>query len=332
MTIEVIKPGLLTTVQDLGRFGYQRFGVVAGGVMDERAHRLANIMVGNEADAATLEVTLQGPTLRFGVTALIAVCGAEFAARLDRTALPYGRPVLVRAGAVLEFRGLGRGCRAYLAVRGGIGVPAVMASRSTYVRAALGGLEGRALQKGDKLPITPHAPGWFPALDAALRKSDAPCASVRWSAGDSAAGAATRPVRVIAGPQWELFSQETRALFVGTSFRISVNSDRMGYRLSGATIKPRRAVEMISEAVAFGTVQVPPDGNPIILMADRQTSGGYPKIAQVAAVDLPRLAQTRPLEPVRFTLATLGEAQRAYLAREAEFALLRESVDLRRRT
>ncbi|MCL4802467.1 MAG: biotin-dependent carboxyltransferase family protein [Burkholderiales bacterium] len=331
MTIEVIKPGLLTTVQDLGRFGYQRFGVVAGGVMDEWAHRLANLMVGNDADAATLEVTLQGPSLRFGATALIALCGAEFAARVDRTALPHGRPVLVRSGAVLDFRALERGCRAYLAVRGGIRVPPVMGSRSTYIRAALGGVEGRALRKGDALPIAPHAPGWFPALEAALRAGDAPCASVRWSAGDSAAGAGAHPVRVIAGPQWELFSQEARALFLGTEFRVSVNSDRMGYRLSGATIKPRRAAEMISEAVAFGTIQVPPDGNPIILMADRQTTGGYPKIAQVAAVDLPRLAQTRPLEPVRFALATPGEAQREYLAREAELALVRESVDLRRR-
>jgi antagonist of KipI len=331
MTIEVIKPGLVTTVQDLGRFGYQRFGVIAGGVMDERAHRLANLLVGNDENAATLEVTLQGPTLRFEIPALVAVCGAEFGARVDRMALPQGRPVLVRAGAVLDVRALERGCRAYLAVRGGITVPPVMGSRSTYVRAALGGLEGRALRKGDRLPIARYAPGWYPALDAAMSAGDAPCASARWSVGSTATNAAVHPIRVIAGPQWELFSQESRALFLGTQFRVSVNSDRMGYRLSGGTVKPRRAAEMISEAVAFGTVQVPPDGNPIILMADRQTTGGYPKIAQVAAVDLPRLAQTRPLESVKFELVTLAEAQHEYLERERDLALIRESIDLRRR-
>ncbi|MCC6611750.1 MAG: biotin-dependent carboxyltransferase family protein [Burkholderiales bacterium] len=331
MTIEVIKPGLLTTVQDLGRFGYQRFGVVAGGVMDEWAHRLANLLVGNGEDEATLEITLQGPTLRFEAPALVAVCGAALAARVDRAPLAHSRPVLLRAGAVLEFRALERGCRAYLAVRGGIRVPLVMGSRSTYVRAGLGGLEGRALRKGDRLPIALYAPGWYPALDAAMRSGDAPCASERWSVGPTAASAGVRPVRVIAGPQWELFSQESRALFLGAEFRVSVNSDRMGYRLSGASIKPRRATEMISEAVAFGTVQVPPDGNPIILMADRQTTGGYPKIAQVAAVELPRLAQTRPLERLRFELVTLAEAQRAYLERERELATIRGSIDLRRR-
>lgn len=331
MTIEVIKPGLLTTVQDLGRLGYQRFGVVAGGVMDEWAHRLANLVVGNDGDAATLEITLQGPTLRFAEPALVAVCGAELAARVERTPLAHGRPVLIRAGAQLEFRALERGCRAYLAVRGGIRVPPVMGSRSTYVRAALGGLEGRALRKGDALPIARYAPGWYPALDAAMQNGSVPCVSARWSVGPTATNAALHPIRVIAGPQWELFSQESRALFLGAEFRVSVNSDRMGYRLSGVTIKPRRAVEMISEAVAFGTVQVPPDGNPIILMADRQTTGGYPKLAQVAAVDLPRLAQTRPLERLRFELVTLAEAQHEYLERERELARIRESIDLKRR-
>lgn len=331
MTIEVIKPGLLTTVQDLGRLGYQRFGVVAGGAMDEWAHRLANLLVGNEHDEATLEITLQGPTLRFETQALVAVCGAEFAVRADRVPLPHGRPVLVRAGALLEFRALERGCRAYLAVRGGIRLRPVMGSRSTYVRAALGGLDGRALRKGDRLPIATYRPGWYPALEAALGKGGVPCAGTRWGLGPTATSARAGPIRAVAGPQWEFFSQEGRALFLGTEFKVSVNSDRMGYRLAGATVKPRRAAELISEAVAFGTVQVPPDGTPIVLMADRQTTGGYPKIAQVAAVDLPRLAQTRPLEPLRFELVSLGEVQRLYLARERDLARLRESIDLRRR-
>ena len=331
MSVEVIRPGLLTTVQDLGRFGYQRFGVVAGGVMDESAHRLANAAVGNDERDATLEITLQGPVLRFNEPALVAVCGADLAPRVGAESFPQGRPVLVRAGAVVEFRAGAQGCRAYLAVRGGFQVPVVMGSRSTYIRAALGGLEGRALRKGDELPVLAYAPGWYPALERALAEGEAPFAAPRWSVGFTAVPASVRRVRVIAGAQWDLFTQETRELFLGTEFGVSVNSDRMGYRLTGAMIRLRRPTEMISEAVTFGTIQVPPDGNPIILMADRQTTGGYPKIAHVATVDLPRLAQTRPLERFAFELVTLAEAQQAYLARERELARIRESIDLQRR-
>jgi len=331
MSVEVIRPGLLTTVQDLGRFGYQRFGVVASGVMDELAQRLANSVVGNDEGDATLEITMQGPVLRFGEPALVAVCGADLSPRIESEPFPQGRPVLVRAGAVLEFRTGEHGCRAYLAVRGGIQVPVVMGSRSTYIRAALGGFEGRALKKGDRLPLEAYAPGWYPALDRELDGVKRPFAAPRWSVGFTAVPASARRVRVIAGPQWDLFSQETRELFLGTEFRISANSDRMGYRLTGAMITLRRPAEMISEAVTFGTVQVPPDGNPIILMADRQTTGGYPKIAQVAAVDLPRLAQSRPHERLVFELVTLAEAQQAYLARERELAKIRDAIEFQRR-
>jgi antagonist of KipI len=331
MSIDVVRPGLLTTVQDLGRFGYQRYGVVAGGVMDDWAPRLANAVVGNDEHDATLEITLQGPVLRFDDSALVAVCGADLAPHVGGAPFPQGRPVLVRAGSMLEFHAGDQGCRAYLAVRGGFQVPMVMGSRSTYIRAALGGVEGRALRKGDKLPVVAYAPGWYPELDRALASGGQPFAAPRWSVGFTAVPARARKVRVIAGPQWELFSQETRELFLGTEFGISVNSDRMGYRLTGAMLKLRRPAEMISEAVTFGTVQVPPDGNPIILMADRQTTGGYPKIAHVASVDLPRLAQSRPLERFAFELVTLAEAQQAYLARERELARIREAIEFQRR-
>ncbi len=331
MSIEVIRPGLLTTVQDLGRFGYQRFGVVAGGVMDEWAQRLANAAVGNDARDATLEITLQGPVLRFNETALVAVCGADLAPQIGSEPFPQGRPVLVRAGTVLEFHAGEQGCRAYLAVRGGFRVPVKMGSRSTYIRAALGGLDGRALRKGDQLPVGTYAAGWYPALDRMLDAAKTSFAAPRWSVGFTAVPASARRVRVMAGQQWDLFSQETRELFLGNEFGISVNSDRMGYRLTGVMLKLRRPAEMISEAVTFGTIQVPPDGNPIILMVDRQTTGGYPKIAQVAAVDLPRLAQSRPLERFAFELVTLAEAQLAYLARERELAKIRESIEYQRR-
>jgi antagonist of KipI len=329
MTIEVLKPGMHSTLQDLGRYGYQRFGIVAGGAMDDWSHRIANALVGNEEDEATLELTLQGPSLKLHTDALIAVCGADLGATVGRDPLPLGRPVLLRGSAQLDFRRMQAGCRAYLAVRGGFMVPRVLGSRSTHVRASLGGLEGRALRKGDTLATAPYESGFYAALERMERAVAAPPWSVAMAVAEELPG--PRRVRVTAGPQWAEFSSEVQAEFLGTPFRIGVHSDRMGFRLEAGTILPRRPLEMISEAVAFGTVQVPPDGNPIVLMADRQTTGGYPKIAQVASIDLPALAQMRPHERLRFEMISLDEAQRYYLERERELASIRQSIEMKRK-
>ena len=325
--IEVLKPGPLSALQDLGRVGHQRFGVIASGVMDEWAHRTANLLVGNAADEASLEITLMGPVLRFHADALIALAGADLSPMLDDQPLPMATPVLVRAGARLAFGRRLFGCRVCLAVRGGFPVPPVMGSRSTYLRAGFGGFEGRALRAGDRLPLGPDAGGAaFGGLRRALAAGEAPMALPPDFEAPVHPALAGGALRVIAGQQWPRFTAQARESLVSDSFTVNRNSDRMGYRLEGPALALSAPLEMISEAVTFGTVQVPPDGQPIVLMADRQTTGGYPKIATVASVDLPLMAQKLPGDSVRFTGIELDAARALDAAREAQFGQLRTRI------
>jgi urea carboxylase len=354
VTLTVLKPGAYSQLQDLGRYGYQRFGVLVGGAMDDWAHRFANALVGNEANEATLEITLTGPTLRFDVAAIVAVCGADLSPRIDGAggshALPHGRPVLVEAGSQLRFGARMAGARAYLAVRGGFDVPPVMGSRSTYVRGGFGGYEGRALRKDDVLRIREAGMprGRARAGNEARNEADNTVHNeVDNEADNEAAGRAAltltvlptpiiapvvevsplQTIRIIAGRHWDLFTAQARRLLLDAEYRIGGQSDRMGYRLEGPPLARERELEMISEAVTFGTVQVPPDGMPIILMADRQTTGGYPKIASVAGVDLRVLAQMAAPQALRFELISLADAQRIYLAREREYSHVRHVLE-----
>lgn len=323
--IRVLKAGALTQLQDLGRYGYQRYGVPVNGVMDEWSHRVANILVGNAEAEATLECTLTGPALQFTRDRLVAVCGADMQASVDDMRVPLGRPILVHAGAILRFGECRRGARAYLAVRGGFGVVPVMGSASTFARGGFGGFQGRALIKGDRLPLRDSDAG-YPGATRLLVQCGTPFVSAAQfdlPVSDSSMDA----VRAVMGPQWQAFTEEARKALTGESFEVSTQSDRMGYRLRGPVLKLSQPLEMISEAVAFGTVQVPPDGNPIILMADRQSAGGYPKIAYVASVDLPMLAQAMPGATLRFALVALEQAQSLYLERAEALARLREQVE-----
>jgi biotin-dependent carboxylase-like uncharacterized protein len=335
VSVRVAKPGALSTLQDLGRFGYQRFGVVVGGAMDAWSHRAANLLVGNCESEATLEITLIGPSLTFAETALIALCGADLSPRIGERPLPLGRPVLLRAGSQLDFGRRQSGCRAYLAVRGGYHVTPVMDSKSTYLRAGFGGFHGRALRKDDEIPIgADDAEDYYPGLGRMLRASgDAFCAPT-WAFGPSFAIAAKTshaiPIRIVAGQQWEALTDDAKAQFVSAAFRITPNSDRMGYRLEGPELELREPIEMISEGVTFGTIQLPPDGNPIVLMADRQTTGGYPKIANVASVDLSLLAQMMPDQLLSFEIVSLDEAQRLYLARERDIGVVAQAIKQQR--
>jgi biotin-dependent carboxylase-like uncharacterized protein len=327
VNVEVVKPGVLSLLQDRGRVGFQRFGVPVSGAMDAWSHRVANVLVGNSDQEATLEVTLIGPSLRFPEAALIAITGADLSPRIGEHAVPQGTAVLVRAGSLLEFGRRVTGVRAYLAVRAGFDVEPVMGSRSTYVRGGFGGLSGRALRKGDALQVVAaDAEQAFPQPAAKVRTGTLPFAAFDepLALPSPPFGASPSMVRVIAGQQWDAFTDAARQSLCEGEFRLHPQSDRMGFRFEGPKLALREPLEMISEAVAFGTIQVPADGNPIVLMADRQTTGGYPKIASVASVDLPVLAQTMPQQPVRFTMVSLEDAQRLYLAREramAEFAM-----------
>jgi len=293
--------------------------------MDEWAHRVANLLVGNRETEATLEITLIGPSLAFDEDAVIALCGGDLSPRIDKRDLPMDRPVRLRSGSVLDFGRRRVGCRSYLAVRGGYAVAPVMGSKSTYLPGGFGGFEGRALRSGDVIGIGEagnDSPAAFTAIDGDLPFA-APSSS--WVARDNAISAG-QPIRVVKGAQWPFFSEDAQRAFTESEFRMTPQSDRMGYRLDGAKLATRETIEMISEGVSFGTIQVPPDGNPIILMADCQTTGGYPKIAQVASVDLPLLAQMMPGQTMRFELISLDLAQQLYLSREHEFRLIREST------
>lgn len=329
MNIEVVKPGVLSTLQDLGRVGFQRFGVPACGVMDEWSHRIANVLVGNPEYEATLEITLMGPSLRFAEPALIAITGADLSPCVGEHAIPQGTPVLVRAGSQLDFGRRVAGVRAYLAVHGGFAVAPVMDSKSTYLRGAFGGFDGRALRKGDALPVAASgAEEAFMQLAAKLRAGTLPFVTFDDAPKAPApSGGSPTAVRVIAGQQWGAFTPQAQQSLCVAEFRLSPQSDRMGFRFEGPKLALTEPLEMISDAVAFGTLQVPPDGNPIVLMADRQTTGGYPKIASVASVDLPVLAQMAPQQALRFTLISLEEAQRLYLARERAITDIGQQVE-----
>ena len=305
VAIEVIKPGAFTTLQDLGRHGYQHLGVPVGGAMDEVSHRLANALVGNPASSPTLEITLLGPTFRFEGDALVACCGANLAMTIDGEAVPHAAAARVPAGATLQFGRRVTGLRAYLAVRGGLAADTVMGSASTYARGGFGGHHGRALRKGDTLLLRTSDPS------PPQRSAQALAATTKLLAAMDDPG----PIRVLRGPEWHEFTATAQAAWLAEGWRIGAQSERMGYRLEGPALARTAARDILSEAVAFGTVQVPPDGQPIVLMADRQTTGGYPRIAQVAAVDLPRLAQRAPGEYVRFATIGVEAAQHLLIER-----------------
>jgi len=286
--ILVQHPGMYTTIQDLGRPGYESQGVPRGGAADRFAFRTGNLLVGNEESAASLESTLSGPILKFKQHAVVAITGAQVAD------LPMNRPWRIKAGQTVDLRQITAGCRAYLAIAGGIDVPEIMDSRSTYTRAKIGGMHGRPLIKGDTLTIRP---GGKQLLNE------------HWGI-YSPASTGTTVLRAIKGPQWNWFSESTQQQFFKVTFRVGVQSDRMGLRLEGTPIHTIQPRELISEATALGTVQVPPGGNPILLMPDRPTLGGYPKIAAVIATDMNRAAQARPGDELRFAQVTLEEAQK----------------------
>ncbi|PPK47093.1 biotin-dependent carboxylase-like uncharacterized protein [Trinickia symbiotica] len=274
MSIEVLKPGALTTLQDLGRRGFQKLGVPVNGVMDERSHRLANVLVGNAQSEGTLEVTLMGPTLRFTSDAVIAVTGADLDAKLNGEPLALNKATRVTAGSELAFGKRRSGVRAYIAVRGGYHADLIMGSASLFARGGYGGFAGRALAKGSVIELKDAAKSdvQLPNPQLAALSQD-----VLWDADAS--------IRVIVGREWELFNAASQEAFQQEAFRLTPQSDRMGFRLEGPKLDLRQPTQMKSEALGFGAIQVPADGNPIVLMADRQTTGGYPKIAHVCAAD-----------------------------------------------
>jgi antagonist of KipI len=293
---------MMSTIQDLGRRGHRAHGVPLSGAADPFAARLVNLLVGNPEGAAVIEFTLVGPELKFSADTVIAIGGGEFGP------LPRWRPVLVRSGTTIKLGSARNGCRGYLAVAGAIDVPPVLESRSTYARAEMGGFHGRALADGDDLPVR--------LLHREVRN--------HWRIDERILpeySSAPR-VRVVRGQNAGEFDDGWRQ----STFRVSPQSDRMGIRLNGSVLARSVSRDLFSLPVAPGTVQVPPDGQPIVLLADAQTIGGYPQIAHVISVDLPLMAQVRPGDTVRFQFVTLEEAREHMIARERAIGLLREGL------
>ncbi len=301
-TVIVHKPGLLTTVQDRGRHGYQRFGMPVSGAMDVFSLELANLLVGNDPGDACLEATISGPEFEFTGSTWIAITGADMDPHLNGTGISMNTVINVRPGDRLGFRGLRSGCRAYIAFAGGIAVPPVMGSRSTYLRAGIGGFQGRALMQGDELPLGE------PAGKPRLKKI---------TEGLIPAYKHEQTIRIISGPEAHYFELAGLRSFLSTEYTVTVQSDRMGYRLSGEPIRHKEGMtNIISAGTSLGTVQVPGDGQPISLMADRQTSGGYARIANVITADLTVLAQMRPEDKIHFKETTLDIAQQVRISRQ----------------
>ena len=325
MSATILTPGFLTTVQDQGRVGFRDIGVSAGGALDAQALRVANVLVANEPSAAGLEVTPGEFRTRFSAARLIAWCGGEFEVRIADALLPAGRAGLIRAGEELHIRGAASGCRAWVAMAGGIDLPRVLGSRSTELRAGFGGLEGRTLQRGDVLEFSSMSRAGL-AVAGALETTRIASwfAPAEWTR-----TASTHPVlRVVTGSEWDLFEGKSRSAWWRDSFTVTAQADRMGVRLEGATLLYRSA-ELLSEPVTAGTIQVPPSGQPIILLPDCQTIGGYPKLAHVITVDFPIAAQLRPGDQVRFREVSLVDAHRWLRQREREFELFRVGLRLR---
>lgn len=320
--MRIVKSGLLTTVQDLGRPGYQQYGIVVGGALDGFAARAANLCVGNDDNAALLEMAQTGPELVFDRDALVAWNGGDFDARVGGQPLPRDRAVRVTAGETVRFGPARSGLRAWMAVAGGIDVPLVLGSRTTYRRAGLGGHQGRPLVAGDALKIfEPSA--WARNVLASLQ---ADCRrAVTWTVRPETMGPQAKPavVRAMRGPECEWFTKDAQAVFFSATWKATNEADRMGVRLQGPELVRWRNDEMISSSVNAGTVQVPPAGQPIVLLPSRQSIGGYPRIAGVVSVDLGRFTQLRPGDTVRFEEITLAVAHDLYLARERDLARVR---------
>ena len=327
LSIQVVKPGLQTTIQDLGRFGYMSQGVSVTGAMDARSLRISNLLVGNAENEAVLEMTMTGPSLKFDEDRLIAVSGGGMLPVMNGKRLQVHTPLFIPAGSLLHFEPLKKGCRAYLSVAGGFDVPVLMGSKSTYLRAGLGGYKGRALQKGDILDLLPMPQA---SRDFMKRLSEHR-SSPKWSVSRSPGSTNEQTIiRVLKGSHYDRFTEQSRDLFFGSPFQISTQSDRMGYRLdTDQTIELSEPFELLSEAVTLGTIQLPPGGKPIILLADRQSTGGYPRIGQVMIVDIPKLAQLRPGEWVVFDEVSLQEAEQIYIQSEKEIAEIKAAIGLK---
>ncbi|NUO80922.1 biotin-dependent carboxyltransferase [candidate division KSB1 bacterium] len=301
--LQILSPGFLTTIQDAGRFGFAHLGVSPAGAADMLAFRVGNMLVSNAENSSALEMTLVGGTFVFACSSFIALTGADCDATLDEQEVPSWRALPVRSGQTLQCRATKNGARTYLCIHGGIEVTPIMSSAATHLQTGIGGLQGRALKKGDALAIAP-LPANSPLLPRRAR------AEVHGYLHEK------NLLRVTLGPQADFFSKETLRKFYSTPYLVTESSNRAGLRLKGEPLARSHNGEMITEGVSLGAVQVTHEGQPIILFVEHPTTGGYPKIANVISADLPRVGQLRPRDEVRFQLVEFEAARDLYLQQQ----------------
>jgi antagonist of KipI len=300
VTIRIAKPGFFTTVQDLGRYGYTHLGISPAGAADPLSFRIANLLVGNDKNFPALEMTLLGASLEFEKSVIVALTGAKCECKIGPAQMPFNAAFDVPAGAVLQCGAIATGARCYLSVQGGFDIPMIMGSASTFVAGHFGGLNGRRLQSGDVLQARQPSASRIRSLRAGV--VDSLCAP--------------QELRVTKGAQQDWFGPEAFAKLFSGVYVVSEHSDRSGLRLKGEAVRPRESSELLTDGIPLGAIQVPQDGQPIILFADQQTTGGYPKIANVIAADMHCVGQLRPRDEVRFAEVSIPEA--VQLLREQE--------------
>ncbi len=313
MGMRIENGGILTTVQDGGRFGYEQFGVSPSGPMDMRAMNMANILVGNPMNESCLEMTILGPQIRFTSSAVIALTGADMKPTINGRTVSMYRAVAVQSGDVLKLGTVQNGCRTYLAAAGGLDIPELMGSKCTMVGKGFGGYEGRKLQKDDEIGFVKHV-SMLPNMQARCTYPD------KYQTKEHV-------LRVIMGPQDDMFTEKGMNSFLGGAYKVGQEFDRMGYRLEGPVIEHKEDGNIISDGVVTGSIQVPTSGRPIVMLAERQTIGGYTKIATVITVDLPVIGQCKAGDVIRFRAVTVDEAQKLYEAYYREMEALQRKME-----
>jgi antagonist of KipI len=320
MSFSIIKPGLLDTIQDMGRMGHGNQGINPGGSMDRYAAQVANLLVGNCTQEAVIEIHFPGPQILFEQNTLIAITGGDFSPTVNDTIIPRWQPVVVRKNTVLHFPSLVQGSRCYISVHGGYCMDKWLGSCSTNLKAGAGGWHGRALKKGDELPFKENT-----IYFAGMLKDEHNFEVLPWRVNTGKVYRFPHEIGFIRGNEWDLLSDAARENFLDNNFLIHPSSDRMGYLLKGIPLEADRSRELLSSAVSFGTVQLLPDGQLIILMADHQTTGGYPRIAHVISAHLPKLAQLRPCDTIQFKPMDIVAAEEILIGQEKELHILQRA-------
>jgi antagonist of KipI len=320
MAFSIIKPGLLDTIQDLGRNGYGNWGISPGGAMDTYAAQVANLLVGNDKHEAVIEIHFPGPQILFEQNTLVAITGADFSPTLVDEVIPRWQPIVVRKNTVLHFPSLVQGGRCYLSVHGGYCIKKWLNSYSTHLKAGAGGWCGQPLKKGDELPFNENT-----IYFAGLLKEGSNYEVLPWRVNTEKTYQYPHEIGFIPGHEWSFLSEGSKAAFLENNFLIHPSSDRMGYSLKGVPLHMEQPLELVSTAVSFGTVQLLPNGQLIVLMADHQTTGGYPRLAHVVTAHLPKLAQLRPSDCIQFKQMDIQMAEQLLVARQKELHILQRS-------